>query len=666
MSAIHKENLHFYEFGPFRLDAEERLLFRDHEVVQLTPKVVDTLFVLIENRGRLVKKDELMNAIWPETFVEESSLAQNISLLRKALGEEHGGHEYIETLPRRGYRFVADVHEVHSQVRPFLVERPKSEISSSIDETESEELIVADVSDDRAEAVSARRPKWQSYAIIGCASALVVLTFFVWRINQKARGAQPPVKSIAVLPFKTMGAQTETDLAGLGMADALILRLAKLDGVTILPISSVIKYTNHGDDALAIGRELGVDAVLDGTVQRSGPRVRVTAQLIQLRDGKTLWTGKFDEQMNDIFTLQDSVSDDLVQALALTMTNAGKQAVKKRYTDSPEAYELYTIGLYFWNKRSEDGLLKAIEYFQKAIEKDPNFALAYAGVSDSYMLLDHYRYGTMPRAEVLERVKATAVKSMELDPTLPEAYVAVGVVHVLEGDYEGAMKHYRRAIELNPSFATAHLRYGHLLVNAGRLDEAIQQMQRAHELDPLSASINVNLSAYYGFKRQPDESLKYARLALDTNPEIFHARINLGEAYESKKMFPEAEAVYRELEQTGHANVAKQQLAYVYAESGKHAEARKSLTELEKSYDERKILPGLAHNIALVYVALGQHDDAFKWLNKAFDTKSLVATDFRYGRKLDPLRKDPRFKDLQQRAQTRFQEIQAMAKKKQP
>ncbi len=655
MSAIPEQKLHIYEFGPFRLDAEERLLFRAQEPVPLTPKVVDTLLVLIENRGRLLAKDALMNAVWPDSFVEESSLAQNISLLRKALGEEHGGRQYIETLPRRGYRFMAEVREVRKEGGAFFVER-RTDSQFLIEEEEETETVAIHAPENALPPSVNPLRGWRRYLVTALAVLGVVAGLSLWQARWKNADADAslPVKSIAVLPFKTLGEQSEPDLVGLGMTDALILRLAQLEKLSVLPTSSVFKFLNRESDALTIGRELGVEGVLDGTVQRSGDRVRVTAQLIRISDGKTLWVGKFDEQFADIFVVQDSVSEQLAYALSLKVADPTNQHLKKRFTHNAEAYQLYTRGLYFWNRRTAEGLNKAIEYFTQATEKDPNFALAYASLADSHMLIGFYGYGNVPPEIVRANVKTAATKAVELDPTLAESQTAMAVAKVLEGDYEEAEKLYRRAVELNPNCGTAQLRYGYLLANRGRLDEAIQKMQRAHELDPLSATINVNLGAYYSFKRQYDLSMKHSKLALETNPETWQARVNLAEAYEAQGKYAEAETHFKKIgELPGLAVLSNQQLAYLYAVSGRQTEARKLLAEVEKAYRERKSLSMTPYSIAQVYVALGQPDEAFKWLNNAFETRRLLLPDFRYSDKLNPIRQDPRFQDLQQRVDER-------------
>ena len=652
MSAIRKNTLHFYEFGPFRLDAVERLLFRGDEVVPLTPKVIETLLVLVEHRGHLMAKDELMNSVWPDSFVEESNLAQNISLLRKALGEEHGGREYIETLPKRGYRFVAEVREVKDQSAAFLLHRVDNTKLAVPDEREEQiENVVALRTAVATEPSTSIRgfSKPQLAVVIGfCVLALAAAAYLIQARWNKTQSIAP--RSIAVLPFRSL--DSENDSAGLGMADALILRLARQNQLLVLPTSSIFKYTKRDADARSIGRQLGVDAVLDGTMQRSGQRLRVTAHLIRVADGVTLWTGKFDQQLTDIFVVQDAVSEQLAQALTLTITRPD-QNVRKPYTQNPEAYELYTMGLSFWNKRTEEGLTKAIEYFNRAIEKDPDFALAYTSLSDSHMLIGHYRFGNLTPRDVLPKVKAAAVRAFEIDPNLAEAHAAMAVANAVEGDYPHAIKLYQRSIELNPNIATARLRYGYLLAHVGHLDEAIQHMQRAHDLDPLSSTINVNLSAYYGYKQNWDLSVKYSRMALELNPEAWQARLNLGEALEAKGLFQEAEAEYKKLEQDGQPLVSKQELAYLYAVTGRSNEARALLAELEKAYMERRALNTTEHQIALVYVALGQPEQSFEWLDRAFNSRTIISTDFRYGHKLDSLRTDPRFESLRQRIHER-------------
>ena len=625
MSNNLKQKPHSYEFGPFRLEVGERLLFRGSERISLPPKVLDTLFVLIENRGRLLEKGVLLDAVWPDTFVEESSLAQNISLLRKALGDNNGV-PYIETLPKRGYRFTAGVREVFNAYENL---------------------------NDVDEKPPLRRVRWRRYAAVACV-ALVVVTAVTYLWWKRSRSIETDLRngSIAVLPFETLGAHDDTDLAGLGMADALILRLLQSDRITVLPTTSVIKYLNHKDDALTIGRELGVDAVLDGTVQRTGDRIRVTAQLTSVRDGKTIWSAKFDDQATDLLVVQDALSEQLAQSLLL---NGDEEPSKKHYTENAEAYELYTRGLYFWNKRTPEGLGKSIDYFTKATEKDPNYALAYATLADAYLLIRFYGYQGLTSQEILERAKAIASRAIELDPVLGEAHVVLGTVQALEGNLQLARDMYRRAVDLNPNLPIAHLRYGYALAYSGQLDSALQHMLRARQLDPLSPVININLSAYYAYKRRHDESAKYARSALEIAPDFWQARLNLAEAYESMNMFDEAEEEFKKIGTEGELGlVAKSALACLYVLKGNVAEARKLVAEVEAAKWSGNSADLIEYQVAMVYIALNEPQAALARLTKLADSRTIVMPDFRYSHKLDPLRKLPEFQALELRVLSRY------------
>lgn len=628
MTNIAEQKPRGYEFGPFRVEVDERLLFRGEERVALPPKVVDTLFVLIENRGRLLEKSVLLDAVWPDTYVEESSLAQNISLLRKALGDD----AYIETLPKRGYRFTADVREVFNGEPEILNAAPETSLPDTV----------------RTSSFARRRV----YAAIAVVVILLTAGLWWWKRSRNT-GTDLRNKSIAVLPFKTLGAHDETDLAGLGMADALILRLHQSDQVTVLPTSSIIKYLNQESDALTIGRELGVDAVLDGTVQRTGDRFRVTAQLTTVRDGKTIWSAKFDDQANDLLVVQDALSDQLARSLPL---NSDNKPVKKRYTENAEAYELYTRGLYFWNKRTPDGLTTALGYFTKATEKDPNYALAYASLADTYLLTRFNRLEGLSPEETIAKAKAVASRAIELDPALAEAHVVMGTIKAIDGEVQLAGDMYRRAIDLNPNLPIAHLRYGYSLAFTGKLDSAIQHMLRAHQLDPLSPIINTNLSAYMSYKGRHDESAKYARSALEIDPEFWQARVNLGEAYESMNMFAEAEEEFKRVGGEGLKGLfAKGAIACLYAVKGDAVEARRLVAEVEANPEMRGTGSGLLiYQVAMVYIALDDAKTALALLAKLADSGTMVMPDFLYSDKLDPLRKLPEFEALESRVLSRF------------
>ena len=360
-----------YEFGPFRLEVAEHLLLRNGETIPLQPKVFELLLVLVKHHGHLLGKDELLKAVWPDTVVEEINLANNVSILRKALGESGNGQRFIETVPRRGYRFVAPVRE------------------------QKGEIATPDV----------------------------------------AEGAQPPIvdapsiaiKSIAVLPFKPIVANDRNEALEIGMADTLITRLSSLRNLIVRPTSAVRKYDMLDQDPLAAGREQRVDAVLESSFQRSGEKIRVTMRLVNVRDGSALWAYQCDEDYTDVFAAQDSISEKVARALMPGLTGDEQRLLAKRYTDNFEAYQLYVKGSFFWDKRTEEGIKKSVEYFEQAIRLDPNYALAYAGLATSYVTTSYREM--VPPAEASSRAEAAARKALEIDEQLGQAHSALAVLH---------------------------------------------------------------------------------------------------------------------------------------------------------------------------------------------------------------------------------------------
>jgi DNA-binding winged helix-turn-helix (wHTH) protein/TolB-like protein/Flp pilus assembly protein TadD len=654
-----KRSKHQYEFGPFRLDVAERLFLKNEAPVALTPKAFQMLVVLVERSGHLVEKDELLKELWRDQFVEESNLSQNIYLLRKALGEGPDEHQYIETVPRRGYRFIADVREVCAEddgdeTEIVLEKRTSARIVIEEDgpEDESAEGKLERMSVPALSApVGARRSFKRGTILLllvtGCAAVAALL--YLWL----SQAGKPSVKgsvagSIAVLPFKPLGAESGDELLGLGMADATIIKLSNLQQLPVLPTSAIFKYTGREHDPAAIGQELGVETVLDGTVQHAGDRVRVTVQLISLRQGRTLWSGKFDEQFTNIFAVQDSISEQVAQALALQLTADERKHLTKRYTENTEAYQSYVMGLYFWNKRTKDGLNRAVDYFQQAIERDANYALAYAGLADAYHLIVYYGYETSSPAETYKKAQAAATKALALDDTLAEAHTAMAMIQAnYERDAAASESSLRRAISLNPSYATAHQRYAWVLLGSGRLDEAILEMRRARQLDPVSLTINAALGSMYNFARQYDEAIRQLQRTLAMDPNFSLARYNLGLAYAHKGMYEQSIAEFQRAQQLDPDTTdAVEALGYVYAVTGRKNEARKVLAELQETAKRREVS---RYHIALIYAALGKKDQAFEWLERAAADHSLQAIYLRFDPQLDMLKADPRFNDFLRR-----------------
>lgn len=624
---MNRRDLHIYEFGVFRLNATERLLQREKELVPLTPKVLDTLLLLVENAGHVVEKNHLMQQLWPDSFVEESSLTQNISLLRRALAGDGSNGNYIETIPKRGYRFVAEVHEINatSNEAPLTAEGIQSLDRPAFGDFGA------------ATPVAPATPEhthlaWLRYLIAGVLVSLVLGAIFLYRRHQQLIASAMP-KAIAVLPFKTIGADPERDLLGLGMADALIIKLSNLEQLSVLPTSSVFRYTSRDKDAIAIGRDLGVDGVLDGTVQRDGDRIRVTAQLIRLNDGKTVWSGKFDERYGSLFSVQDSISQQVINSLAPEVDSSKSSSA--HLTNDTVAYQNYLTGLYFWNRRTRENLPRAISYLEQAVARDPNFAQAHAILADCYYLSTQAEYQLASMMEAIPRAEASANRALELDPQLAEAHTVKAGILLSGRMYEEAGKEFRRAIELKPTYAVAHLRYGYYLFWNLKLDESLQAMRRAQELDPVSPTANGALAAMLLNARDYDNSIAFSKKALELEAGSTAARLNLAEAYVQKRMYTEA---FRELDKVPSSHAyAFQEKAYALAAAGRSSEALQLLTRPE--LDVEKVGPFF---YARVYGALGNKDKAFEWLDKIYINRMNVA-ELKYDAQLDPLRSDPRF-----------------------
>lgn len=625
-----------YEFGDFRLDPAERLLLRAGEVVPLAPKAFETLLALVERHGRVWEKDELIKRIWPDTYVEEGNLAQHVFTLRRALSDGQNGSQYIETIPRRGYRFIAGVKEELNA--PIVEERGQK---SAIIDAEGETYVAGGNAGRKIRHKSAVIIMAVSLTLIALIAALVH-----FRISSKSKERGPVVSSLAVLPFKMIGGEGNDDRLGLGMADALITRLGNLKQVSVRPTNSVRNYAAPGQDPLAAGRELKVEAVLDGNIQRIGDHLRLTAQLIGVRDGAPLWSGKFDERFNNVFAAQDLISERVAEALALRLTGEQRESLRKRYTDNIEAYQAYSSGRYFWDKRSGEGVRKATEYFQQAINLDPNYALAYAGLADCYI---SGHLGLPPR-EGYAKAEAEAMKALQLDDTLAEAHNSLAITRFFVWDWPGAEREYRRAIELDPNCAAAHEWYAFYLETVGRMDEGFSEIHRALALNPLSLTINTGLGRMYYSNRQYDQAIAQYRKTLELDPNILWVRLRLGQALSQKGLSDESLAEFRKardiLPESSGADIVSIRFAQALAFMGRRDEAKKII-------DQWKRLPTAGsislHDVAIIYVGLGENNEAFALLERAYTERDFYVATIKADPRFDPIRSDPRYADLLRR-----------------
>jgi DNA-binding winged helix-turn-helix (wHTH) protein/TolB-like protein/tetratricopeptide (TPR) repeat protein len=641
-----------FEFGPFRLDEAECQLFRDGQLIPIPPKVFDTLILLIEHRGHLVGKDELMSRLWPDSFVQEVSLNRSISTLRKALGERTAAPIYVETVPKRGYRFIGPVVELTRADELFVERRRSVEII-----TEEVEEIVSPFSQSLLEVSSpptglqqivqqpnmsaVSRPEWKTWrnVLIGGAALVIVAVFFYLRTsNQGGRApTRTPMKSIAVLPFKDFGASSDEDRLGPALADVLVTRLSVLKGVNVRPVSAALKF--DGQDSLTAGRRLEVDAVLEGSIHRLNGRVRVTARLVAVSDRAIIWGGQFDEQPKDLFAIQDGISRQVARALVARMSDLEERMLAKRPTENIEAHQHYMKGRYFWNKRTTTDAEKAVRHFEQAIEIDPNYALAYSGLADCYTLRT-----ALPPADAMPKAKAAALEALKLDDMLAESHASLALVKGLyDFDQAGMEQELKRAIELNPSYALAHGWYAMHLTKMGRFPEGAEAARRAQELDPTSPSLHIYAAWNYYHSRQFDRSVEEVRRAVELDPNARTCGL-AARAYALKGMYEEA-VVEGLKSRSVPANdaCALGALGYVYAVAGRQKEARLLLAELKGLAAKSHVTP---FYMALVHTGLGEKDHALRYLAECYRKPD----DWLFMLKVDPafdsLRADPRFLDL--------------------
>jgi TolB-like protein/DNA-binding winged helix-turn-helix (wHTH) protein/Tfp pilus assembly protein PilF len=570
----------------------KRVLLKDGEIVPLTSKVFDTLLMLVEHSGQIIEKDEMMSALWRDTIVEENNLTQHISTLRKALGERANEHRFVVTVPGRGYSFVAQVKELHQDTDSDRVLQKFTRASITIVEEEQDEKSPApklrteeyfpvgvSSSDNRRRLVVA--------ALASCVLIAGLVALFAYRGSAEKfePGGTDVAGSIAILPFRSLNGPAYDDFLGPGMTDTLIAKLSNIHQVAVRPTSAVIKYAATNPDSLEAGRDLGVESVLEGTVQRSGDRVRVTVQLLRVRDGKPLWAQSFDERLTDIFTVQDAISEQVARAMLLKLTGTERESLKKRYTENFGAYQAYLRGRQVWNKRSEDSLKRSIGYFQQATANDPSYALAYAGIADAYSLMAYYRFAPLLEEENYQKAKAAALHALEIDDTLAEAHTSLGLIKTYyDHDTPGGEKEYQRAIGLKPNYATARQWYSDFLAEVDRPHEAMLEIRRAQEIDPLSPVINATVGERLLYAREYDQAVDQLRKTLEIDPDFFLARYLLALTYEQKGMYREAIAeLTKAKEQFGGGLMYAAALGHIYAVSGDKAGARKILNELLKN-----------------------------------------------------------------------------------
>jgi serine/threonine-protein kinase len=482
-------------------------------------------------------------------------------------------------------------------------------------------------------------------AVVALVLAIVGLAAYF-----RARNTEVAIDSIAVLPLENRSAEADTDYLSDGLAESLIYRLSQLPNLKVSPTSSVFRYKGKEIDPVKVGQELGVSAVLSGRIVQRGDNLTISAELIDVRHNKLLWGEQYERKMSDLLATQREIAREIVEKLKLKISGEEK-GLAKHYTENNEAYQLYLRGRFYWNKRTQEGMQKSLEYFQQAIERDPSFALAYSGLADAYDLLGASdATGDMSPNEAMPKAKAAALKALEIDDTLAEPHVSLAhVKYYYDRDWAVAEREYKRAIELNPNYPIAHSWYAVYLMSAGRFDEALAQIRRAQELDPLSLPTNMALGWVLLNARQYDQGVEQLRKTLEMDPNFILAHHRLGLIYEQQGKYDEAIAEFRQvLNLSAGKPLGIASLAHAYALSGKRAEAQKALAELQEMSKQRYVSPA---SIAIIFAALGDKDQAFAWLEKAAKARDVMLARLKVDPRFDSLRSDPRFADLMRRVE---------------
>ena len=620
------------QFGVFELDLRNAELRKSGVKVKLQDQPLKILQTLLENPGQIVTREELRGRIWPaNTFVEfDQGLYNAMGRLRDALGDSSDNPRFIETVARRGYRFIAPVTTVPTGPKPETFEvRPREQAGKAVTLRRLAAGVVA--------------------GLVGGALLLaIVLEFNVAGSREWLSHRTSPIRSLAVLPLENLSSDPEQEYFADGMTDLLITDLSKIGALRVISRTSVMPYKGARKPLSQIARELNVDAVLEGTVLRVGGRVRITGQLIRVSPEKHLWAETYDRDFLDVLALQEDVARDIARGIKIELTPQEQTRLSHARPINPEAQEDYLKGVYLWNKRSEPELEKSIEYLNQAIQKDPNYALAYAALADDYNALAIYAH-VAPR-ESCPKSRAAALKALELDGTLGEAHAALGLYKgVYEWDQVGADAELRRAIELNPGDAMAHVWRGEGLCIMGRHVEALAELDRAREHDPTSVLVSDQRAWVLYMARRYDDAIRQLQNSLELEPGFAHAHCWLGKAYLQKGMLREGLAELKETVslQGGDSPVFVPWLGYAYALSGRRGDALKVIERLENQEEKSYASP---FGIAVVYCGLGEKTLALAWLEKAYQQRDPMMSMLTVEPAFDPLHSDVRFKDLIRRA----------------
>ena len=631
-------------FGTYEVSLHSGEVRKAGMRIRVQQQPMKLLEILLERPGEVVSREELRGRVWTNESFGDFDQALNIAIakLRTALEDSAENPRFIETLPKRGYRFIADVSVVDADPHPKKSASPAGELPGLQEEkiragheTQGDGLTNGPVAPKRGLRPTGR-------VIFALALVLSLSILAAWLFRSRGR-ASMGIRSLAVLPLENLSGDASQGYFADGMTDELITDLSQISALRVISRTSVMVYKGARKPLPQIARELNVDAVVEGTVLRSGDHVRITAQLIDASADKHLWSQSYEGELRDTLALQNRVASAIADQIRINLTPQEQAALKNLKVVNPEAYESYLKGRYFWNKRTADGLKVALAYFNQAIEEDPKYAQAYSGLADTYALLGDWQYAVMTPKEAFPKAKAAAIKALELDNTLGEAHNSLAfILDGFDWDLESGGKEFQRAIELNPGYATAHHWYAWHLSLLGRYDEAIAEMRKAENLDPLSLIINADLAELLVLAHLYDESLRQSRKTIEMDPNFALAHNQLAQAYLQKHMFDEAVAeLQKAVQLSGRSPTCIANLARANVASGNRSEAVQLLKELKK-----RASPGYsnASEIAMIYASFGDMEQAMNWLEKGYEERFNPGVLLRPG--FDPLRSDSRFQNL--------------------
>lgn len=577
-----------YEFKGFRLEAGQRRLLYQGQPVPLKPKILDLLLFLVEMRGQLVVKEDLMREIWPDSIVEENNITVSMSILRKTLGDDQLTHQFIETVPRRGYRFLAEVTEVP-------VEQPAASVT--------------------------RRPEIQ------------------------AESQDETIDSLAVFPSQMPGSDPNVEYLSEGITESIVNMLSRIPKLRVLACSTVFRFKGKDLDPQTVGFQLNVKAVMMIRVMRLGEKLIIRSELVKVSDGSQLWGEQYNRTPNDILAIQDEIAKAISESLKFKLSRQDQIRLTKQPTDNIEAFNLYLRGRYFWNKYNKEWVLKAIDAFKQAIQIDSNYALAYCGLADAYFRLSNV--SLQPR-EALPKAKEAALKAVQIDENLAEAHASLALIYVYyEHDWMRAEREFRQALELDPYLVSAHQRYGSYLTFMGRYEESLRHYETALELDPFSLQVNMNIATTYYLRGEYDRAVKHLDRTLELEPNYMPTHFVLGCVYIQQKRWEEAikefQFIYKLDEE---AYLAMGFMGHAHALAGQRAEAETVLNVLQEIAQRKYVSP---YAMLVIHLVLGPEERVFELLEVLYQEHNDWLVWLKVSPELRPLHDDPRFRNLLKR-----------------